>query len=946
MSSIRLFLKRWKNRLDILVQPVLQQRWINLGLRTKMGLMVEVGLLGLITIFVLLGVSTASKTTREILNERMMLARLSAASVDANIRQLQIVLTLLSEKEALRDPSSDSQDRQKVLDEGMRLLSQMSQGLTFYDPNQNLLEAGSRFNQADLEVLHDIFIAGNVSDEARLITFPGDLPRSAVTALVRDTNGNPYGLLVAELDLNRNAFSAFKETINLGETGELNIVDSSGRVLISSHPDRSNPQVFESRLLDRFFISGAPGVETCLGCGGDGLSETVEEVVAFAPLKMAPWGVVIHQKANELMKPVNRLLVQTLLLGVVTIIGALFLVWLTTNSVINPVQNLKVAAERIAQGDLDTPIQIPAQNWIYGRERRKDEIGDLALSFSTMRRKLKHSIGEINELNRELDARVQERTQAALSAQLEAQAARDDLRAIIDALNDELIVINVEDSSIELANRAALERHNELGDPINRPCEEVCHRKDPCDGKECGCPLPLVVSTGSPVRVIHELTNHDGSTKIYKELSASPMLDSQGRINRIVELTRDVTATKDLEGSLMRRNQQLSILNAIAMTVNQSLNLEEILSRSLETMVKLTEIDVGAVFLQEELQGMLKLMAYHGFSEQTARYVADMGMLDGSCGGVVDHGQMVVVPDLSRYHTRRARNLHKENLSSLLHVPLVVKDSVLGSMCVGKRGKKEFTEEDQALLKAIGSQIAVAIENARLYAEVQQKEQMRGELFMKAINAQEDERKRIARELHDDTSQAMAALLFAIEESLDLDEIAAVYRRLDGMRELVQRTLDGVHKLIFDLRPSMLDHLGLVPAIRWFANSRLEDKGVRVIIEDGMKDLRLPPEVETALFRIVQEGILNTVRHAAARNLWVRFRLMGDQVKVDVEDDGLGFDITGLSSLPQSMRGLGLLGIQERLELLGGEFEIHTAPGSGTRLVVHVPIFIKEAIYA
>lgn len=946
MSDMRSFMTGVKKHLGVLIGPILQQRWTNVGLRSKMGLIVEVGLIGLISIFVFLGVSTASKATREILSERMMLARLSAASLDANIRQIQAIMTLLSENEVLQDPQSDHQERQKALMEGYRLLSQTSGELIYYNPSRNLIEAANGSVSEDPAALYQTFKDLNETDEPRLVTLPGDSSRSAVVVLVRDLNGSLSGLLVAELVLEKDAFSTFREIINLGETGRLDVVNSSGRVLISSQAIQDKPQDYESQLWDRFFVSGKPGVETCLGCSRGDSSESTDEVIAFAPLKMAPWGVVIRQKSSELMKPVNRLLIQTLLLGAVSIIGALFLVWVTTNSVIEPVQKLREAAERIAQGDLDTPIQIPVQNWIYGRDRRRDEIGDLALSFSTMRRKLKHSIGEINQLNRELDAHVQERTQAALSAQLEAQAARDDLRAIIDALSDELIVVNADDRSVLLANQAVLEHHPEVGEPVNQPCIQICHRGEPCEGVECECPLPLVLMTGKPVRVTHEVIGADGSTKKYTEISASPMKDSQGNINRIVELARDVTATKKLEASLVRRNQQLSILNAIAVTVNQSLNLQEILTRTLEAVVKLTEIDMGAVFLQEELQGMLRLMAYHGISEQAARYASDMGMLDGACGGITDHRQIVIVSDLSRYHTRRARNLQKENMSTLVHVPLVVKDSFLGSMCVGTRSKKEFSKEDEALLAAIGSQIAVAIENAKLYEEVQQKERMRGELFLKAINAQEEERKRIARELHDDTSQAMAALLFAIEESLEMEETDAIHERLEGMHDLVQHTLDGVHKLIFDLRPSMLDHLGLVPAIRWFAKSRLESKGVRVFIEDEMTDSRLSPEVETALFRIVQEGVLNTARHAAARNLWVRFRKVDGRVEVDVEDDGLGFDLKNLSSPIESMRGMGLMGVQERLELIGGELEIWTAPGSGTHLKIHVPVSIGEAVYA
>ena len=128
-------------------------------------------------------------------------------------------------------------------------------------------------------------------------------------------------------------------------------------------------------------------------------------------------------------------------------------------------------------------------------------------------------------------------------------------------------------------------------------------------------------------------------------------------------------------------------------------------------------------------------------------------------------------------------------------------------------------------MTAIGNQIAVAVENARLYAELQHKEHVRGELLRKVISAQEEERKRIARELHDEISQNLTALIYSAEEAAGLDQRDEMQRLLGNMRAVAQQTLDGVHELIFDLRPSMLDHLGLAPALRWFAKARLEPAG-------------------------------------------------------------------------------------------------------------------------
>jgi len=259
-------------------------------------------------------------------------------------------------------------------------------------------------------------------------------------------------------------------------------------------------------------------------------------------------------------------------------------------------------------------------------------------------------------------------------------------------------------------------------------------------------------------------------------------------------------------------------------------------------------------------------------------------------------------------------------------------------MCVGVKQMGEISEEEQELLIAIGNQIAVAVENAHLYAEVQHKEQVRGELFKKAINVQEEERKRIARELHDETSQALTALIYATEESLDMEDLGRAKQRMQSMLELTQRILDGVHKIIFDLRPSMLDHLGLVPAIRWLAQSRLDPQVAHVTIEESSPPLRLSPEIETALFRVIQEAVANVARHAAARNVCISFNVADDNAFISIKDDGIGFDINALAIEPDTGRGLGLLGMEERVELLGGELEIQTAPGQGTQILIQVPL--------
>jgi len=236
----------------------------------------------------------------------------------------------------------------------------------------------------------------------------------------------------------------------------------------------------------------------------------------------------------------------------------------------------------------------------------------------------------------------------------------------------------------------------------------------------------------------------------------------------------------------------------------------------------------------------------------------------------------------------------------------------------------------------------------RLDADAQIKEESRRqlrELSAEVISAQEEERKRIARELHDETSQALATLDLNLERIQAALSDATARERVATSRQLLQQTMDGLRKLVYDLRPTMLDDLGLLPAIRWYARTRLDAVGVQTRVEAAECDGRLSPALETALFRIAQEGVNNIAKHASARNAWVRLDCKHGRVTLMVEDDGRGFDLDQKIEPGGQLGHLGLFGIQERVVLLGGTVSVDSALGHGTRLVVTVPARMGEGEY-
>ena len=220
------------------------------------------------------------------------------------------------------------------------------------------------------------------------------------------------------------------------------------------------------------------------------------------------------------------------------------------------------------------------------------------------------------------------------------------------------------------------------------------------------------------------------------------------------------------------------------------------------------------------------------------------------------------------------------------------------------------------------------------------RENTRAELLKHMIAAQEEERKRIARELHDETSQALTALMLALDTAgLALeaghDDVPA---RLASARAIADDLLEDVHRLITDLRPSVLDDLGLVAAIAWYGEQRLEPGGAELRLIGNGLECRLPAPVETALFRIVQEALTNVMRHAGASTVVVRLDVGEKELVLEIADDGRGIDPKRLESREFRGASLGLRGIQERVGILGGEFSLETAAGEGLAITVRIPV--------
>jgi PAS domain S-box-containing protein len=258
----------------------------------------------------------------------------------------------------------------------------------------------------------------------------------------------------------------------------------------------------------------------------------------------------------------------------------------------------------------------------------------------------------------------------------------------------------------------------------------------------------------------------------------------------------------------------------------------------------------------------------------------------------------------------------------------------------GVKKHKISTEVETKLLLAVGNQIAVAIENARLMEVVEKHTQDLKELSSQLMRVQENERKRIAQELHDEVGQMLQSMkmnLDRIKKNLSMEPkmVESTKDWLIDTEKLLFQTIDDIRTLTFDLRPSMLDDFGLVPTLRWYVDDYTRRSNIKVFLKGKEEKYRFPPEIEVNLYRIIQEALTNVAKHAYATEVSIFLSQKDSTTILSVKDNGVGFDANTVLSSPQ--RGMGIFNMKERVSLLGGSFEIISQPHKGTRVNVKIP---------
>ncbi|MFC1908451.1 GAF domain-containing protein [Chloroflexota bacterium] len=515
------------------------------------------------------------------------------------------------------------------------------------------------------------------------------------------------------------------------------------------------------------------------------------------------------------------------------------------------------------------------------------------------------------------------------------------LQDILDGVEDELVVINNEYQVI-FANSAARSKFQEaVESPVRQLCYQVLYGRDkPCAAPPWNCPLREVLENGRVFTTVHPSVPV-GDT--YLKITAYPLRDTNGNIRAIVELIRDVTAERDLETQILRRHHQLMALHNISSAVSGLQDLDAVLRIALDNVLELINGTIGGILLLDPNTQTLSYRVQHGLSD---KYTRDrkIPVGDGIAGRVAQSGESILVEDVSS-DPRAARPdlVSAEGLKGFVSIALKVKDRVVGVMNVASRVAGRFGSDDFSLLNSIGNYLGTTIEQTRLYERLARVGERYQVLLQHALTAQEEERKRIARELHDETAQSLTSLTLSLMAIIGIAEMKGFgdtefIEKLKKTHSYAVYAGNEVVKLMKELRPTLLDELGMPAAIHRYAKDVLQSQGINLSMEYKGTDQRFPPEVEVSLFRISQGVIGNVLEHSMAKNVSVKLECDNSQCVLNIQDDGVGFDVNKLTKVESSGRGAGLFTMRERANIVGGKGYVESQPGQGTKVTIKVPL--------
>jgi PAS domain S-box-containing protein len=590
---------------------------------------------------------------------------------------------------------------------------------------------------------------------------------------------------------------------------------------------------------------------------------------------------------------------------------------------------------------------MPEQKDIWQIERFSEKMADLERALDQPGRPMvdtaRQALAELGVALEELQVAEEElrsQNEELLGARSGLEIERGRYRALFEFAPDGYLVTTLQGRILE-ANRAAAELLNVANELLmgkiltvfvtldDRPRFRQQLNQLPIVDRMYDWEVLLKPHHGRPVDI---------------SISTATERDEWGRPAALRWLLRDISTRKRMEAerdaaqtALVQRLGQVEVLHSIDQAILAARSPGEIAGQTAAQLRTLAQCSRVTVVTFDHEHGEAEHVAVDTdrptvLTRGQHRPLTDYRLTDRAKSleslSVVDITQTANLPEV-------CRALAEEGLRAFLSVPLWADGRLIGALTLADEKAGVFAEGLVAFAHQVADSLAVALHNSRLTEQLQANHRELQDLSRRLVTLQEAERSAIARELHDEVGQALVSLMLglrAVRNSGPGDE--QFNSRIDDAQAIADQVLTGLHQLAVNLRPASLDRLGLVPALRQYITEFQERTGLAAqFVTVGLDDQRTAPDVGTAFYRVVQEALTNIARHAQAHQVGVVLERRDDSLVAIVEDDGIGFDVQAALAAGR----LGLVGMRERVEALGGQLTLDSAPERGTTVFMEVP---------
>jgi len=427
-------------------------------------------------------------------------------------------------------------------------------------------------------------------------------------------------------------------------------------------------------------------------------------------------------------------------------------------------------------------------------------------------------------------------------------------------------------------------------------------------------------------------------TRMHCLLSGNAVRTENDEIIGYEGIVKDITARMDAIKSLQKHHRELSLLNAVALAMNATQDLDDILMTALNNVLEVLNLSSGGIFLIDHEKSTFSLRVQQGLFERMRTNTYQVHLHDQALMKSLFKKDLSLEPKPSfPPFAVSLKGFEPGGSVQLICFLITAKEKASGFLALYFPSNKDLTEQDLHLLGSLGNFLGGAVENSRLLMTIHKhREELKG-LTARLFQSQELERRRIARELHDEAGQALTGINFTLETiGKDLSaESDSTKRLFDDVKKQINRTYQDIRRLSYSLHPALLSDLGLEPALDSYVTGIAKHSEMHIDFKMVGFKKRLDPEIETVLYRLSQEALTNTLKHSGAKHFRLSIIKSYPHIIFAAEDDGVGFDS---SELNKHQDTLGLLSMRERASMLGGSFSMQASKGKGTHIRIKIPL--------